>query len=97
MVEFGYSVAQISALYVADHLLFAMSITLITYFQTIAAPQDIAGSAGVSFSINHIAGRYSSQLWPVLANQPFPSVLCRCHLSGCFIETKSADQSNPAH
>jgi hypothetical protein len=32
-----------------------MAIALKTYFQKIAAPQDIASTAGVSFSINHIA------------------------------------------
>ncbi len=42
-------------LYVVDHLLFALGIAIKTYFQKIAAPEDIASSAGVSFSINHIA------------------------------------------
>jgi predicted MFS family arabinose efflux permease len=42
-------------LYVLDHLFFAMAIALKTYFQKIATPQDIASTAGVSFSINHIA------------------------------------------
>ena len=44
-----------AALYVIDHLFFAMAIATKTYFQKIADPQDIAGSAGVSFTINHIA------------------------------------------
>jgi predicted MFS family arabinose efflux permease len=48
--------AELAAgLYVLDHLFFAMAIALKTYFQKIAAPQDIAATAGVSFSINHIA------------------------------------------
>ena len=55
----GYALvesANIAALlYIVDHLFFAMAIALKTYFQKIADPQDIAGSAGVSFSINHIA------------------------------------------
>lgn len=42
-------------LYVVDHLLFALAIAIKTYFQKIAQPEDIAASAGVSFSINHIA------------------------------------------
>lgn len=42
-------------LYVVDHLLFALAIAIKTYFQKIAEPKDIAASAGVSFSINHIA------------------------------------------
>ncbi len=32
-----------------------MAIALKTYFQKIAEPKDIASTAGVSFSINHIA------------------------------------------
>ena len=59
LVFSGYALVQHSGLaaglYVLDHLLFAMAITLKTYFQKIAAPEDIASTAGVSFSINHIA------------------------------------------
>lgn len=48
--------ANIAAvLYVIDHLFFALAIAIKTYFQKIALPEDIAASAGVSFSINHIA------------------------------------------
>jgi len=59
IVFVGYALVEsadmAAALYVVDHLFFAMAIALKTYFQKIADPQDIAGSAGVSFSINHIA------------------------------------------
>jgi len=55
----GYALVEsadiAAALYVIDHLFFAMAIALKTYFQKIADPKDIAASAGVSFSINHIA------------------------------------------
>lgn len=44
-----------AALYIIDHLFFALAIAIKTYFQKIAKPEDIASSAGVSFSINHIA------------------------------------------
>jgi predicted MFS family arabinose efflux permease len=44
-----------AVLYVVDHLFFALAIAIKTYFQKIALPEDIAASAGVSFSINHIA------------------------------------------
>ena len=44
-----------AALYVADHMFFALAIAMNTYFQKIATPADIASSAGVSFTINHIA------------------------------------------
>ena len=42
-------------LYILDHLFFSIAIALKTYFQKIADPADIASSAGVSFTINHIA------------------------------------------
>jgi predicted MFS family arabinose efflux permease len=42
-------------LYIVDHLFFAMAIAIKTYFQKIADPADIAATAGVAFSINHIA------------------------------------------
>jgi predicted MFS family arabinose efflux permease len=44
-----------AALYVIDHLFFALAIAIKTYFQKIAQPEDIAATAAVSFSINHIA------------------------------------------
>jgi hypothetical protein len=43
------------ALYIIDHALFAMAISMKTYFQKIADPADIAPTAGVAFTINHIA------------------------------------------
>lgn len=44
-----------ACLYVIDHLFFAMAIAMKTYFQKIADHKDIASTAGVSFTINHIA------------------------------------------
>jgi len=44
-----------AGLYVLDHLLFSMAIAQKTYFQKIADPKDMAPTAGVAFSINHIA------------------------------------------
>jgi len=51
-VENAYIAA---ALYVIDHMFFALYIAMSTYFQKIADPADFASSAGVSFTINHIA------------------------------------------
>ena len=44
-----------AALYVIDHLFFAMAIATKTYFQKIADQRDFASTASVSFTINHIA------------------------------------------
>ncbi|MEM8959005.1 MAG: MFS transporter, partial [Pseudomonadota bacterium] len=52
---FGWGAALAAALYVIDHLFFALALALKTYFQKIAAPEDIAPTAAVSFTINHIA------------------------------------------
>ena len=48
--------AHIAAgLYIVDHVFFALAIAIKTYFQKIADPADIASTAGVGFTINHIA------------------------------------------
>ena len=44
-----------AGLYIIDHMFFALAIAINTYFQKIADPKDIASTAGVSFTINHIA------------------------------------------
>jgi len=51
-VENAYLAA---GLYVIDHMFFALYIAMTTYFHKIADPGDLASSAGVSFTINHIA------------------------------------------
>lgn len=51
-VESAYVAA---ALYILDHMFFAFAIGIKTYFQKIADPKDIASTASVSFTINHIA------------------------------------------
>lgn len=44
-----------AVLYVIDHMFFALAIAIKTYFQKIADPADIASTAAVGFTINHIA------------------------------------------
>jgi predicted MFS family arabinose efflux permease len=55
----GYAFVQsaewAAALYIIDHLFFALALAIKTYFQKIADPADMASTAGVSFTINHIA------------------------------------------
>ena len=51
-VDNAYAAA---GLYILDHVFFALAIAIKTYFQKIADPADIASTAGVSFTINHIA------------------------------------------
>ncbi|WP_105101469.1 MFS transporter [Microbulbifer pacificus] len=55
----GYALVETAtaaaALYIVDHLFFSMAIAIKTYFQKIVDERDIASSAAVSFTINHIA------------------------------------------
>jgi MFS transporter len=44
-----------AGLYIVDHAFFAMAIAIKTYFQKIADPADMAGTAGFAFTINHVA------------------------------------------
>ena len=52
---FGWGVMVAAGLYVVDHIFFALALALKTYFQKIADPGDIAPTAAVAFTINHIA------------------------------------------
>ncbi|MHA6326062.1 MFS transporter [Roseivivax sp. CAU 1753] len=52
---FGWGVVLAAILYVIDHIFFALALALKTYFQKIADPGDIAPTAAVAFTINHIA------------------------------------------
>jgi hypothetical protein len=52
---FAESAWLASTLYILDHIFFAMAIALKSYLKKIADPADMAATAGVSFSINHIA------------------------------------------
>lgn len=52
-MSWGILVAAV--LYVLDHIFFGLALALKTYFQKIADPGDIAPTAAVAFTINHIA------------------------------------------
>jgi len=59
LVFVGYAFVETAliagSLYVIDHLFFALALAIKTYFQKIADPADMASTAGVSFTISHIA------------------------------------------
>jgi len=58
-VFIGYAIVDdaliAAALFILDHLFFAMAIGIKTYFQKIADSKDMAATASVSFTIDHIA------------------------------------------
>jgi hypothetical protein len=52
---FDWSFWVAAALYVIDHMFFGLALAMKTYFQKISDPGDIAPTAAVAFTINHIA------------------------------------------
>ncbi len=63
---FVQSAEWAATLYVIDHAFFAMAIAIKTYFQKIADPSDIAPTAGVAFTINHIAAVFVPVLFGII-------------------------------
>ncbi len=65
----------VGVLYIFDHIFFNFSTGIKTYFQKIADPRDIAPSAAVGFTINHIAAVVlpviGGMLWMVNYKIPF--------------------------
>ncbi len=55
-----------AGLYVLDHLFFSLAIAIKTYFQKIADPADMASTAGVAFTINHIAAVFIPALFGLI-------------------------------
>lgn len=51
--DWGFEIAAF--LYVIDHMFFGLALAMKTYFQKIGDPRDIAPTAAVAFTINHIA------------------------------------------
>jgi len=52
---FDWGPVMAAGLYVVNHIFFSLALAIKTYFQKIAAPEDIAPTAAVAFTINHIA------------------------------------------
>lgn len=51
----GWGALFAAALYIVDHLFFALAFAMKTYFQKIGAPEDMAPTSAVAFTINHVA------------------------------------------
>ena len=75
-----------AVLYVIDHLFFALAIAIKTYFQKIADPRDIASTAGVAFTINHIAAVVlPAALGIVWLTSPALVFLCGTAFAACSL------------
>ncbi len=92
-----------AGLYVLDHLFFAFAIAISTYFQKIAQPEDIAATASVSFSINHIAAVVIPALlgivWVTSPTAVFlvGTLFAICSLILAFNIPKQPKQGNETH
>jgi len=77
-------------LYIADHVIFNFSIGIGTYFQKIAEPEDIAPSAAVGFTINHIAAValpvLGGYLWMIDYKIPFLGGAVMGFVSLCLVQ-----------
>ncbi|WP_137699555.1 MFS transporter [Marimonas lutisalis] len=82
---FSWGVVLAAVLYVLDHMFFALALALKTYFQKIADPGDIAPTAAVAFTINHIAAVFLpallGYLWLVSPGAVFVLAACMASVS----------------
>ncbi|NOX34253.1 MAG: MFS transporter [Deltaproteobacteria bacterium] len=81
----------VGALYILDHILFNFATGIKTYFQKIADPEDIAPSAAVGFTINHIAAVVlpviGGLLWMVDYKIPFLAGSFFSLISLCLVQS----------
>jgi predicted MFS family arabinose efflux permease len=65
----------VAGMYILDYILFNFAVSIRTYFQKIADPEDIAPSTAVGFTINHIAAIFlpalGGYLWMLDYRIPF--------------------------
>ena len=84
-------------LYILDHLFFALAIAIKSYFQKIADPADIASTAGVSFTINHIAAVFlPAVLGVVWLTAPAAVFLCGAAIAAASLALSWLVPDGPA-
>lgn len=80
----------VAGLYILDHIFFNFATGIKTYFQKIADPADIASSAAVGFTINHIAAVVlpviGGLLWMVDYKIPFFAGAFFSLISLCLVQ-----------
>lgn len=86
--QMAWGVVLAAVLYVLDHLFFALAFALKTYFQKIADPADMAPTAAVAFTINHIAAVVLpvslGYLWLVSPGHVFYAAAAMAFVSLCL-------------
>jgi len=85
---FGWGFMLAASLYVIDHLFFALAFAQKTYFQKIADPKDIAPTAAVAFTINHIPAvalpAFLGYIWITAPEYVFIVAACMAITSLCL-------------
>ena len=88
----------VGILYIFDHIFFNFSTGIQTYFQKIADPEDIAPSAAVGFTINHIAAVVlpviGGILWMVDYKIPFLFGAFFSFISLCIVQYIKTEQNH---
>ncbi len=72
-------------LYVVNQIFFSLALAIKTYFQKIADPQDIAPTAAVAFTINHIAAVFLPVLLGILWDQFSPGLVFLLAVGMAFV------------
>ncbi len=81
-LTYAYSNSKgiVAGMYIIDNVLFNFAVAIRTYFQKIAAPQDIAPTSAVGFTINHVAAVFlpalGGFLWMIDYRIPFQAGAC---------------------
>jgi len=97
MEEEGKEDEQMSGWSQALMLAIALAIAIKTYFQKIADPRDFASSAGVSFTINHVAaGLLPAALGLLWLSSPALVFLCGTGFAVCSLILSLMIPVNPA-
>lgn len=89
----------VGGLYILDHVFFNFSTGISTYFQKIADPRDIAPSAAVGFTINHIAAvvlpALGGLLWMIDYKIPFLAGAFFSLISLCLVQLIRTEAPSP--
>ena len=84
------------ALYILDNIFFSISFAISTYFQKIADPSEIASTAGISFTINHIAAVLLPALLGIIWMENYGAVfLIGAYIAGASLILVRAIPDNP--
>ncbi|MBU1343637.1 MAG: MFS transporter [Proteobacteria bacterium] len=98
-ISYAFVEAKLIAgfLYILDHIFFNFSTGISTYFQKIADPRDIASSAAVGFTINHIAAVVlpvlGGLLWMIDYKIPFIAGAVFSFISLCLVQLIRTDKT----